>query len=109
MEYDVRITVQAQEHLRKIRDYIAIELSSPDTAKKMLVLLQTEMASLAQMPNRVRLVEEEPWREKGIHVKAVKNYLIYFWISDEAHLVQIIAVIYAKRNQVKALSSLDLQ
>ena len=62
MEYQVRITAQAQEQLREIRDYITNELLAPDAAQNMLRLLASEMASLSRMPGRVRLVDEEPWR-----------------------------------------------
>ena len=60
MAYHVRITAQAQEHLAAIRDYIANELLAPDAAKNMLLLLGKEMSSLARMPLRVKLVDEEP-------------------------------------------------
>ncbi len=33
MEYEVRITLQAQAHLREIRDYIAQKLLTPEAAK----------------------------------------------------------------------------
>ena len=36
MEYEVRITTQAQEQLREIRDYIANELFAPDAAQNTL-------------------------------------------------------------------------
>lgn len=107
MEYQVRITTQAKEHLQEIRDYITHQLLAPDAAKNTLMLIGAEMSSLSTMPKRVKLVEEEPWRSKGIRVKAVKNFLIYFWISEPDMLVQIIAVIYARRDQIRLLSQLD--
>ena len=67
------------------------------------------MASLSQMPNRVPLIEEEPWRSEGVRVRAVRNFLIYFWVNEMEKTVQIIAVIYAKRDQASVLSQLDLQ
>ena len=33
MEYEVRITLQAQAHLREIRDYIAQKLLAPEAAR----------------------------------------------------------------------------
>ena len=66
------------------------------------------MASLAHMPGRVRLVDEEPWRSEGVRMKAVKNFLMYFWIDEEKKLVQVFAVIYARRDQVSALSSMEM-
>ena len=104
----VRITAQAQEHLAAIRDYIANELLAPDAAKNMLLLLGKEMSSLARMPLRVKLVDEEPWRSEGVRMKAVKNYLIYFWVNEAEQTVQVFAVIYARRDQINALAGLEL-
>ena len=99
MEYEVRITLQAQAHLREIRDYIAQKLLAPEAAKSTVQRLGTVMASLSQMPKRVPLVEEEPWRSEGVRVKAIRNFLIYFWVNEAEKTVQIIAVIYARRDQ----------
>ena len=109
MEYEVRITLQAQAHLREIRDYIAQKLLAPEAAKSTVQRLGTVMASLSQMPKRVPLVEEEPWRSESVRVKAIRNFLIYFWVNEAEKTVQIIAVIYAKRDQTSVLSQLDLQ
>ena len=109
MEYEVRITLQAQAHLREIRDYIAQKLLAPEAAKNTVQRLGTVMASLSQMPNRVPLIEEEPWRSEGVRVRAVKNFLIYFWVNEAEKTVQIIAVIYARRDQTSVLSQLGLQ
>ena len=109
MEYEARITLQAQAHLREIRDYIAQKLLAPEAAKSTVQRLGTVMASLSQMPKRVPLVEEESWRSEGIRVRAVRNFLIYFWVNEVKKTVQIIAVIYARRDQTSVLSQLDLQ
>ena len=109
MEYEVRITLQAQAHLREIRDYIAQKLLAPEAAKSTVQRLGTVMASLSQMPKRVPLIEEEPWRTEVVRVRAVKNFLIYFWVNEAEKTVQIIAVIYARRDQTSVLSQLDLQ
>ena len=109
MEYEVRITLQAQAHLCEIRDYIAQKLLAPEAAKNTVQRLGTVMASLSQMPNRIPLIEEEPWRSEGVRVRAVRNFLIYFWVNEAEKTVQIIAVIYARRDQTSVLSQLDLQ
>ena len=41
-------------------------------------------------------------------MKAVKNYLMYFWIDEEKKLVQVFAVIYTRRDQVSALISMEM-
>ena len=105
-EYTIQITKQAREHLRNIKDYIANELLAPETAYNTIAFLRKEIKSLSEMPARIRLTEEEPWRSEGIHKMRVKNYYVYFWIDEENRKVQITAVIYIARDQAKQLESM---
>lgn len=108
-KYTVKITTQAQEQLREIIGYISYTLQAPGTAMKMLDTLEKEIASLDQFPNRVPLTEEEPWRSQGIHKLPIKNYLVYFWVDEVAKKVQIIGIIYGRRDQRHQLSNLDMK
>lgn len=58
--YTVKITRQAREHLRGINLYIANELFAPDIAQNTIAVLRKEIKSLSQMPERIKLTEEEP-------------------------------------------------
>ena len=102
--YQVKITHQAKEHLTFIRDYITIQLKSPESAKKLLHLFQTRMNSLSFMPQRISCIKESPWGKNGIRKIRVEKYYIYFGIIEDKKQVQIIAVIYSKRNQEKQLN-----
>ena len=106
-KYMVKITTQAQEQLKEMISYINYTLQARGTAMKMLDTLEKEIASLAQFPNRVPLTEVEPWHSQGIHKLPVKNYLIYFWVDEEAKKVQVIGIIYGRRDQRHQLSNLD--
>lgn len=77
-EYTVRITKQAREHLRSIKNYIANELLAPEAAYNTMILLRKEIKSLSETPARIKLTEEEPWWSEGIHRMRVKNYYVYF-------------------------------
>ena len=107
-EYIVKITAQAQEQMGEIARYIAYNLQAPDTAFRMLDTLEKEIASLSHFPNRIALTEEEPWHSYGIHKIPVKNYLIYFWIDEAVHKVQVTAVVYGKRDQMQQFSQMSL-
>ena len=97
--YHVRVTTQARHQLNDIRSYITYSLFAPDNARQFIDDLYAEMNALSEMPERVRLVDEEPWKSLGIRKKSYKNYFIYFLIIEEKKQVQIVAVIYAKMDQ----------
>lgn len=105
-KYRVKLTKQATEHLEIIREYISIELKAPDTAKDMLKMLKKKIYSLETMPQRVKCVDEMPWHDLGFRKIKVKNYYIYFWIDENKNEIQIIAIIYVKRDQKNQLEQL---
>ena len=107
--YRIRITRQAREHLLEIRRYIEKELLSPIAAKNMITAIKAEIQSLSNMPGRVHLTPEEPWRSSGVRRSRVKNFYIYFWINEEGKTVQIISVIYVKRDQARQLELMDME
>ena len=105
-EYKIKVTRQAKEHLALIREYIATELKEPIIAKRILELLKSEMMSLQTMPYRVKLIGEQPWCELGFRRIRVKNYYVYFCVDESRKEVQILAVIYVRRDQAKQLEQL---
>lgn len=108
-DYIVKITAQAEEQIQEIIHYITWELKAPDAALHLLDTLEGSFTSLAHFPQRIALIDEEPWHTNGIHRLPVKNFLVYFWIDDNNLIVQIIAVIYAKRDQLPLLSQLSME
>jgi toxin ParE1/3/4 len=88
--------------------YIAHVLNAPDTARKWLANMKTEINSLSQMPERIKLTSEEPWHSKGIHKMNVRNYFVYFRIDKENSDVWVVAVVYSGMNQANQLDMLNL-
>lgn len=107
--YIVEVTSQAQEQLHLITHYITYELKAPDAAFQLLDTLENAFLSLANFPQRIPLMDIEPWHTNGIRHFPVKNFLIYFWIDEENKKVQITAIIYKKRNQLQQLSKMDME
>lgn len=64
------------------------------------------MNQLVLMPTSYQVIDEEPWGSQGVRKISVKNYYIYYWVDEEQKIVQILAVIYNKRDQIKQLSEL---
>ena len=106
--YQVKITNQAQSQIQDIVNYIAKRLKAPDAARNLLAILENAILSLSELPHRIPIADDKHWRDKDVHKMIVKNFLIYFWIDEQESKVQIIAVIYNKRNQLKQLSNIIL-
>ena len=82
MEYQVKLTDYAVEQLQEIVSYISNVLQSPETARRWLERIKSEISALCTMPNRYPLTPEEPWRSEGIHKMSVENFLVYYWVDE---------------------------
>ena len=108
-DYKIRITRQAKGHLQEIRRYIEKELFAPDAALGTVRAIRAGIAELRQMPERIKPIEEQPWGSNGIRKIRVKNYYAYFWIDEGNRIVQVIGVIYVKRDQAKQLEQMQIE
>lgn len=108
MHYEVKLTTQAIGQIKETVRYISKILLEPEIARKWTDTLQLAISKLDSMPSRFPLTEEEPWRTKGIHKMPVQNFLIYYLIDEDRHIVWISAVIYERRERITALLDMSL-
>ena len=54
------------------------------------------------------MTPEEPWHSEGVRRLAVKNFYVYFWIDEDRKKIQVIDVIYIKRDQQRQLMAMPL-
>lgn len=108
-KYTVKITTQAENHMREAVRYIADELKAPEAALHLIDELEAATSSLSKFPHRIALVDEEPWRSQGIRKLLVKNFFAYFWIDEEKAEVHVTAVVYGRRDQLKQLAHMQME
>lgn len=104
MNYEVRLTTEAENDLRGIFEYIAFELQSPQNAAGQLDRLEQSIMSLDQMPERFRVYEKEPWHSRDLRIMPVDNYLVFHIPNHEEQTVKIMRVIYGGRDIDKQLN-----
>ena len=102
-QYEVRMTDKACNSLKEIASHIAYNLMSPQTAVKTINYIRSELSKLDSMPSRISLVNEEPWCSEGIHKMIIKNYIAYFIINEEQHIVNVLYIAYGRKNQKNIL------
>ena len=104
--YRVIVTPLALEHIQRITDYIADSLQAPDTALRWLDKTEQAIASLESMPLRFRTVDEEPWHSKGVRRMLEGNYFVYYIVDEAASAARVLAVVYARSDQLAKLGEL---
>ena len=86
-QYRVLITDEALNDMESIYEYIADELFAPDTAMGQYNRIADAIETLDQMPERIKLMESEPEKTRGLRKLIVDNYAIFFIIEDDTLIV----------------------
>lgn len=94
MKMKIVYTLQAQQDLKNIYEYISDSLLAPDTARSMYQKIIQGARSLASMPERNPLYRDEPWHSRGVRFLPVKNYLLLYTVNNETHTVSISRILY---------------
>lgn len=98
MIYTVILSKQATIDLQDIHKYISLTLLVPDNATHILNKLKKAIFSLQNFPERYRVYHTEPLKSKKIRLFPVENYIILYATDIPSKIVNIIRVIYGKRN-----------
>ena len=86
-QYGILITDEALNDMESIYEYIAEELLAPDTAMGQYNRIADAIETLDQMPERIKLMESEPEKTRGLRKLIVDNYAVFFIIEDDAVIV----------------------
>lgn len=98
MAYSVIKFRRAESDIIEIGRYIAVDLDSPESASKLLDEFEVSISSLDSMPKRFPLVRDDRLAKRGIRLMPVKNYLVFYTIDEQTKTVNIIGVMYGKRD-----------
>ena len=107
LEYRVEIFDDVEKQLDDIVDYITDELEAPLSALNVLADLEAAMESLSMFPKRVPIIQDEKFIMYELRRLVVRQYLIYFTVDDWNRQVNIVAIIYGKRDQAAAFKQFD--
>lgn len=102
-KYNVDVSEPAERDVLDIARYISAELTAPEAALETVEALFGGMQSLNENPQRQGLVRDERLAAKGYRALPVKNYLIFYIVSEQAQMVDIIRILYNRRDWVNLL------
>ena len=97
-KYNVDISDLAKQDIRDITSYIMNVLQEPAVAFMTTDAILDGISTLDEMPARVPLVNNERLAKKQIRGLQIKNYTAFFRINETAKTVDIIRVIYSRRD-----------
>ena len=83
MSYQVHITSTAEHDIMRAADYIQFTLRNPDAADNLLDAATEQIGSLADLPQKFRLVDDPVLASWGIRFVIINNYLAFYTIDEE--------------------------
>ena len=95
----VKALPAAKRDLEDIAAYL--NTLAPDAAERYLELFARELESLATMPCRCPAAHDPLLAEKGYRYLLVKNYLVFFVVTDG--VVKIRRILYGRRDYAALL------
>ena len=103
MSYQVHITSTAEHDIMRAADYIEFTLKNPDAADNLLDAATEQISSLADLPQKFRLVDDPVLASWGIRFVIINNYLAFYTIDEEKQTVIIVRFLYQKSNWTSIL------
>jgi plasmid stabilization system protein ParE len=100
--YEVLISDKANADMESIFDYIAKTLLAPDTAARQYDRIAEAILSLEEMPERIKIMDSEPERTKGLRALRVNNYSVFFVVKTDT--VYVVRVLYSASDISRRLS-----
>ena len=97
-ECDIIISSLAKQDIRATAAYIRYELLEPTIAEKTTEAILDAIFTLEDMPARIGLVNDERLAVRQIRRLHVKNYSVFFRINEAIKTVEIVRVIYSRRD-----------
>ena len=100
-KYKIYVSSDAKQDLLSIRSYIDKVCQSGVTSQKLMVSIDKAIFGLDENPHRCPKISNETIKKYGVRKLIIKNYIIFFRIDDKTKNVQILRVLYARRNWEK--------
>ena len=98
MSYIIHITATAERDIMHAADYIEFNLKNPTAADHLLDVATKQINSLADMPQKFRLVDDPVLASWEIRYVIVNNYLAFYTIDEEKQMVIVIRFLHQKSN-----------
>ena len=103
MQYNLHVTDSALGDMEEIHQHIAKVLLEPQTALKMIDLLEKSIDKVLHMPHSRPIVTDARLSLKGYRKLVVKNYIVFYTVDDDAKMVYVERALYGRRDWISLL------
>lgn len=98
MTYKLDISQNFEDDLDAILDYISHKLHSPVAAKNLLRSTEEKLKLILENPQLYPLYHDEYLAKRGYRYAIVSNYLVFYVIDENKHIIHIVRFLYGGQN-----------
>ena len=102
-KYNIYVSNNAKQDLLNIRCYITNVIGAQMALNNLLITIDKAIFSLEKNPLRCSKISNNTIKKYDVRKLLVKNYIIFFRIIDDTKSVQILRVLYVRRNLKKLI------
>jgi len=98
MAFKVKYSEQSVDDLADIISYISDKLCNPRAAERFFIAVTEKTELIGENPYMYPFHHDKKLRAEGYRFAVVGNYLLFYVIDDGNSIVNIIRIVYGKRN-----------
>ena len=102
-KYKIHFSKDARKDLKDIYVYIKYSLQEPIIAKKLIDKIREEIYKLEDNPTVYAIIIDEIIKKVEIRKIKVNNYIVFYKVEEKNRIVEIVRIMYARRNWTKIL------
>ena len=102
-KYKIQFSKDARKDLIDIYSYIRYNLQEPTIAKKLEKRIREEVYKLEDNPTIYAIIKDEIIRKREIRKIKVNNYIVFYKVEENNSIVEIVRIMYGRRNWTKIL------
>lgn len=103
-QFILEYSSEAKQDLIQIKRYIKYTLNEIEIAEKLISKILNEINKLKIHPEIFPIIDDEFIRKLELRKLIVDNYIVFYRIQNNS--IQIVRIIYAKRNYINLLSNI---
>ena len=98
MSYSIHITATAERDMINASNHIEFVLKNPKAADDLLDAAELKISSLADFPQKFKLVDDPVLASWGVRFVVVNGYLAFYVIAEDTQKVIIVRFLFQKSN-----------
>ncbi len=102
-KYSIQYSKDAKQDIVDIKKHIKYKLQEPNIAEKLTNKIKTQIDNAADNPTIHSIIDDDFIKKLEIRKIIVDNYIVFYRTNVNTKTIEIIRIMYARRNWLNLL------